>query len=267
MADQIIEDAPVLQDTEDSSNDKKTFYYPLYKHSASLSFVNKIYTDLGHYNYHSRDAIAVTHKLAPNSVRSMLATAQYFRLLEIKHGTGYKVSETFIKIIRPIDDIEKNNAILESLKSPVLWKELFKVYENHVVPVTGLTNSLVRNYHVNERIAGKVSDIFIQSLKEYGLININNILTTYSFLKGQNNSTALNPAKEVVSDSKPETNKPLQDDKKYVNNPQADDKNYSDLIDIIIPLKSTTEKAHLLLPTGFTEDDLARISKFVEALK
>ncbi|MEP7259292.1 MAG: hypothetical protein ABI687_12905, partial [Flavitalea sp.] len=39
------------------------------------------------------------------------------------------------------------------------------------------------------------------------------------------------------------------------------------MMDIVIPLKSTKEKAHLWIPEDYTSEDLDRISKFVDALK
>jgi hypothetical protein len=228
---------------------KRSSSYPIKELSYIISFVTKIYTDLGFNKYHPNTDIAKVNDLAVASTKQILSTAQQYNLLEIKHGTGYKVTNLFIKIHKPVNEHEKKNAIAESLKSPEIFSKLINEYVGHPVPLqSGLTNQISRNFDLKENIAEKVAEIFTTNLREFGFLNSRNELILDDTSKG-----AGVKKDEVVEPKKEPPFVPVKEDENF--------------IDIPIPLKSTKQKARLILPETYTEEDLDRIAKFVEALK
>ena len=129
--------------------------------------------------------------------------------------------------------------------------------------MTGLVNSFVRSFGLKDAYAKRAADAFYQTLQGYNLLTPNNVLTL---------STAA-----ILSTSAQDTNIQIQraDLQQDDGSPPAAlhlgalpaELIQDDVIDIVIPLKSTNKKAHLLIPENYTGDDLDRIAKFVEALK
>jgi hypothetical protein len=243
------------QETDHGEKERRGQSYPVREHSFVVNFVSKIYTELGYTAFHSKERIAEIHGLAVPSIRQILSTAQQYKLLEIKHGTGYKVTSLFIRIYRPVNDQEKKEAIIESLRSPDFFVDLFNDFTGHVVPSNnGIANIFIRK-GLKEIAATRLAEIFITNLKEYGLVNQNNILSYASPETGvdKKNNNTING-----ENSTPETKKTKEEDSIQLK---------PGIVDIVIPLKSTTVKAHLLIPEDYKEEDLDRIAKFVEALK
>lgn len=143
-----------------------------------IDFVAKVYQQLGHTSYHSNKAIATVHQLSPDTIKPHLSSSQYYGLLEIKHGVGYKVTDQFQRIFLPRNDNEKRSAIIESLKMPETFQQLFKDYEFHVVPFDGVKNHFIRSFGMKEDIAAKTAQIFIENLKEYQLLDNRGVLTS-----------------------------------------------------------------------------------------
>lgn len=156
---------------------KKRLSYVSRDHKSMVDFVAGIYKNLGHTDYHSNKAIATIHGLSPDSIKQHLTSAQQYKLLELKHGTGYKITDLFKKIFLPLNESEKRTAIIESLKSPDTYTQLFKEYEFHILPpLNGIKNHFVRNFHFKEDIAEKTAQIFIDNLTEYSLLDARGVL-------------------------------------------------------------------------------------------
>lgn len=134
------------------------------------------------------------------------------------------------------------------LRSPEIFFQLINEYAGHPVPpISGLTNQISRNFYLKENTAEKVAEIFISNLREFGFLNSLNELilddTSSSVKVKRDEDAELKKVSPLVSVTEGE------------------------FIDIPIPLKSTKQKARLILPETYTEEDLDRIAKFVEALK
>jgi hypothetical protein len=196
--------------------------------------------------------------LAYATIKQNLSTSQQYGLLEIKHGTGYRVTPLFVKIFRPVNDTEKNQGIIESLRTPELYKGLIELFQSHIVPpVTGLTNVILRKYDFKDKIAERAAEIFLQNLKDFGLLNANNVLIlnpSFALVRKEEGETI------IEDETKEETRlKDTPIEHSILENPEV--------VNIVIPLKSGGKKAHLLIPDNYTTEDLERIAKFVEALK
>lgn len=143
-----------------------------------VDFVGKVYNQLGHTDFHSNKAIATVHGLSPESIKLQLSNAQQYKLFELKHGTGYKITEHFQKLYLPRNDNERRTAVIESLKNPETYQQLFKDYEYHVVPVDGVKNHFIRSFGMREEVATKAAQIFIDNLKDYELLDGRGVLTS-----------------------------------------------------------------------------------------
>lgn len=258
------------QNEEDTNvenpSDKETLKRVSYvskDHKSMIEFVSIIYRNLGHADYHSNLAIAAAQKLAPDSIKVQLGAAQQYNLLEIKHRIGYKITNLFKRIYMPINDIEKRAAIIESISAPETYQPLFKEYQFHILPpLSGIKNHFIRHWHLKEDKAEKTAQIFIDNLREYNFLDTRNVLTTGMQVKSDNDSLQ-------EGEKQSENNQKEKDDSN--NTSSANDNilppKQPGLLDILIPLKSSKAKAHLYIPEDYTDEDLERIARFVEALK
>ena len=230
------------QASGNDENSKIGWSYPYKSFDDTYAFVSKIYDELGHDVYHTRDQIAALFNMAANSIKQPISSAQQFGMLEIKHGTGYKTTDLFGRLYLPGDDDEKAKSILDSLKSSKLYSDLFNLYEKSgILPnITGLTNTITRNYKFEPSLSGKIAREFAEALKHHGFLDDKNILRL---------SFKTQPVPDVTQKSEP-TDKP---------------ENETGTVTVIIPLREG-KKAKLTLPDHYTDKDLKRIKKFVNAL-
>lgn len=245
----------VVNDSTNKETKKRSTYVSK-DHVSMVNFVSEIYKNLGHTDYHSNKAIAAVNGLSPDSIKQHLSSCQQYKLLEIKHGTGYKITDLFKRIFLPVNETEKRSAIIESLKAPDTYQQLFKEYEYHIVPpLNGIKNHFVRNLHLKEDIAEKTAQIFIDNLNDYELIDYRGVLTSAINLK---------PIENNKPQDLPENREEREEEKENI---KVDDPKEPKIIDIVIPLKTTKTQAHLLIPEDYKEEDLERIARFVDALK
>jgi hypothetical protein len=243
---------------EENSSPKKRSSYVARDHVSMVQFVAAIYKSLGHTDYHTNKEIATVHQLSPDSIKQHLTSSQQYKLLELKFGVGYKITDLFKRIILPMNDSEKRAAIIESLKSPETYQPLFKEYEFHLLPpLNGIKNYFVRNFHFKDEIAEKTAQIFLNNLIEYDLIDSRGVLISGMKIGNGQGSTETEKTQE--------TTKGEISPKKEASTPTS--VSSDNIIDIVIPLKTSKRQAHLLLPDDYQPEDLERISKFVEALK
>ena len=245
--------------SEDNGNQKeakKRMSYVAKDHRSMMEFVAGVYRNLGHTDYHSNKEIATVHQLSPDSIKQHLTSSQQYKLLELKFGVGYKITDLFKRIFLPVNDAEQKAAIIESLKSPDTYQPLFKEYEFHILPpLSGIKNHFVRNHHFKEEIAEKTAQIFLDNLTTYGLIDTRGVLTSGMKVQSVNKP-------EVNGSDKPVEQKEEKQEKQESNKYQPN----SNEIEVTIPLK-TKSPARLILPSDYTDEDLDRIGRFVVALK
>jgi len=252
----ISNDATINNDDINAVKEaKKRTSYVSKDHQSMVEFVAGVYKNLGYSEYHSNKAIAAVHLLSPDSIKQHLTSAQQYRLLEIKFGVGYKVTDLFKRIFLPVNDVERRAAIIESLKSPDTYQQLFKEYEFHVVPpVNGIKNHFVRNFHFKEDVAEKSAFIFIENLKEYGLLDARGVLISGMVAKPVEVERNTEPITEVLvkQDAPPIT---------YTSPSRAAE---DDLFELPIPLPNK-RRAYLRYPVdNLTRKDINVITKALE---
>jgi hypothetical protein len=228
--------------------------YPTIDVPQSIQFVTQIYLDLGYSHFHDKEAIAQIFKTAYHNIKQKLSTAQQYGLLELKYGTGYKVTPLFLKLYRPEHEYEKRTAILEALKNPPLYEKLISEYNGHNMPsVVGLSTTLFRRHGLHEKAAQKAAQVFISNLTEQGLIGSDNVLC---FDEGMMEIDEPKEVAEPIISNSPLRALPASTTAEIIP---------SDYLEIPIPLKNG--KAFLRVPENATEEDFLKIARVVEAYK
>lgn len=241
----------------DDQKGSKRISYVSRGHKSMVDFVALIYNNLGHAEYHNNKAIATVHGLSHASIKQQLTSSQQYKLLELKFGVGYKPTDLFTRIFLPVNDAEKRSAVIESLKSPETYQELFKQYEFHVVPpVAGLKNYFVRNLQFRDDIAEKAAQIFIENLKDYDLLDARGVLTSGINYKPSSTNGS--------GSDKPATEKPAEEIKPPPPPPDKPAPKHDDLFELPIPLPNK-RKAYLHYPIdNLTSKDIKVIHKAID---
>lgn len=235
----------VTHDTDSSASRKK---YPIRDLRYMVDFVGKIYTELGPSQHHSREDIAKLHNLEVTSIKQTMSTAVQYGLLELKHGTGYKVTPLFVKIQKPLNESERIGSVIESLQQSEIMKKLLEDYRGHTVPAQGgIANNIARTWDLKDTIANRVAEIFLKNVGDFNLTNLKGELT-------------LQPAGDKPKDDAGSPGGNQVPPPKPLIQPSED------TIEIPVPLKNG-KRAYIRLPEGYNDGDLKRISKFVDALR
>jgi len=251
-----VESAEANGASEDK--DSKRSVYPTRSLNYMISFVSKVYTELGANIYHSKEDISKIHNLSVSTIKPLLSTAQQYGLLELKHGTGYMVTKLFTKIFRPLDDNEKRQGVVDSLRSSQIYSQLLGEYNNRVFPsANGLVNVLVRSHGMNDGIAQKMVEILFENLKTYNLLNSSSVLS----LDTKTSHPHKEPEKKHEEPIKIENDKPSDKQTGII---AIDEEPDNGMIKIPIRLKGK-RMAYLSFPSEYDDQDLTRIEKVIKA--
>lgn len=198
--------------------------------------------------------MADTHGVVYDSIKQKLSTAQSYGYLELKHGVGYKLTDKFLKVYKPVNEAEKREGLIDSLRLPAFYTKLIDELNGHPLPTEqGLSARLLRSFGIKDYAANKAAQIFLINLKENGFVTPNNIL-------------------QVTSDNKVDANKGVQTqngvsriEKEETVLPKEQPLP-SGYIEIPVPLNGG-KRAYIRIPEDYKTEDCERIAKFIEALK
>ncbi len=187
----------------------------------------------------------------------------------MKVKVGYKPSELFLHIYKPIDDTERTEALIDCLVHPELYKKLLVQFQNSIVPsVSALSTILFRNHNIAEAASENAAQIFIDNLKFLNLLDDNNHLTLDREIDIENvektNNSIKEESKKLPIKLNDISNK--KTDNHIVNKHQEFTKEQTESYPIIIPLKNS-RVGKLILPVDFNDEDLDKVEKFIEALR
>lgn len=143
--------------------------YPAHNISEVIEAVEKLYKNLGKGPF-NRDSVAIAlgYKGLSGASAIKISACIQFGLLN-KSGNTYFVADLAKRILTPTSEEEKENAILESLRTPSLYGALISEYEGQALP-TMLPNILSRNYGILESSAKKAAEVFQESLEFGGIL-------------------------------------------------------------------------------------------------
>lgn len=175
--------------------------YPSINITEAYELVEFIYKNSGNTFINLDDIAKMTNKSVGNMSQKIGSAVQY-NLLELKSGTGYRATELFKKIYRPISDVEKDASLVECFKSPKLYNELIEKYENNPLPSEMvLPNILERDHSIYDEAAKKASQIFLNNVYKLQLINSHNELVLYKIDEDEEESQTYNNNNEEQKNS------------------------------------------------------------------
>lgn len=253
---------------------QRSHAYPSHLIQSSIDYVTKIHTGLGNTSHNTRETIAKVLGLSPASVTIPLSSCVQYGLIEMKSKIGYKPTQRFERIRKPLNEQEKKDALLECFKNPTLYEGLIAEFSGNILPVQiGLSTILYRKYHISESASEKAAEIFIENARNLGLLNDENrlIISSQNADNTEQNIDSI-PIVETETVTKHTTNNyllqsPTPKFTKPANEQQSTIVNNPDANSIDIPLRSGQFIAKLVVPKDVTNEDLNKIAKFIEALR
>jgi len=247
---------------EKKSQRFRSVAYPSYTITDSVELTRKVNQLFGNSSYNKREDIAQQLEMSVGNLVMKLSTANQYGLLEMKSKEGYKPTDLFTSVYRPLSDEEKKKSELECLYRPELYGKLLDHYKGKQLPaIGGLSILLYRSYKVSEEASSRAAKVFLDNLNELGFVDDDNRLKIDFINNGTDNekdSTNVLPAIPAAS-------KPLV---KYSDNVSHITSYIPDgAPPIPIFLKGENRIAKLLLPADFTDEDIEYIKKVIDVYK
>lgn len=200
-----------------------------------------------------KEAISKTLDVTGGRFFMNLSSCVQYGLLELKSREGYKPTQLFKKIQKPLTNENANDFLNECFQSPDLYKKLIEYFNEKQLPsINGLANLLDRNYGVKGVASTIAAKVFLKNAEALGLIGEGNTLKLESYIPFEENKT------EEGKDNKTPPVLLIDPPKKEVPFFQYE------IREIPVFLQNKRE-AKLTLPVDFTDDDLNRIIKVLNA--
>lgn len=241
--------------------------YPSFTIEHSVAFTAKIDKEFSSVRYISKEDLSKTLNLSGGSFLTQLSSCVQYGLLDLKSGDGYRPSELFKKIKRPLEGENVNDFLIECFKNPELYKKIIAEYSDRQLPSqNGLANLLDRSFAIKGQAADAATKIFFKNLSSLGLIGDGNILQIESYIPfvEQNNEA---PTGEAVTEHK-ENNALMVQSKPKENaessNQKSDNQTSQETIEIPVYFKDK-RKATLIIPKDFSDEDMKRIVRVLQA--
>jgi hypothetical protein len=233
--------------------------YPPFSLPTSLDFVKKFHQNFGTTTFTTREHAAKVLGMSLSNVVAYLSAATQYDLCEMKVKEGYKPSNLFIRIYRPIDETEKKEALLIALYAPDLYNRLLGELNNTELPsLAGLATILFRKYNIAEAASKGAARVFLDNLEWMELVKD-------GVLKINTHSVATEPEVPVETIEA----QPYRPQLGYSPEKKQDEKILllnQEQYSIPIPLKGG-RSARLIVPDAYTNEDLDKIVKFIDALR
>ena len=167
------------------------------------------------------------------------AGAKQFDLIAVD-GKTYTLTERARLLLRPKSENERGNLLIETFRTPELYKNLYERFQEKPIPDT-LPNILHHDYSMNKNVSKDAAEAFIVSAKFVGLLGPDNVLKS---LMAKSEPTPIAEHKDIgVSKQTTDTTSPT----------------------ITIPIKLSKGMASVILPqSGITKKDSERLQKLID---
>ena len=167
------------------------------------------------------------------------AGAKQFDLIAVD-GKTYTLTERARLLLRPKSENERGNLLIETFRTPELYKNLYERFQEKPIPDT-LPNILHHDYSMNKNVSKDAAEAFIESAKFVGLLGPDNVLKN---LMAKSEPTPIAEHKDIgVSKQTTDTTSPT----------------------ITIPIKLSKGMASVILPqSGITKRDSERLQKLID---
>jgi hypothetical protein len=231
---------------------KRSSSYPAYTINESISMVKQIYTQYGDSTYLTRVDVAGILGLSTPSVNIRVSSCVQYNLLDVKVKEGYKPTELFKKIYKPLHEEEVINSKVEAFGCPKLYKKLIvKFAGNHLPKKNALANLLTRDYGIADKAADKAADVFFKNIEDLNILE-NNILNLDSAKEIKEDETEKGLSENTNNiERNTNANVKFTDEKKVA---KYDSTSYESRI---IPIYLTNDKvAELHIPKDLNDKDI-----------
>ncbi|HTA62001.1 MAG TPA: hypothetical protein VK835_06075 [Bacteroidia bacterium] len=240
-------------DVEISEEEKSSA--PAHTLEFCLSMIKEIINQRGETPFSRKEASLILGKSESNISPKLGACGQYGILVNDR-GKGYKITPLYTKIEMPTSVEEKNASMLIALNNPEVYRRLIADYNGKILPANEemFVNLFVTNYGMIKTSAEVATKIFTKNAKALGVIDGSNRLRYLIPVANAGGSGEASPV-----DNKQNT---------PANNGGSNDAPtpQDGMVQILIPFKNG-RKAYLHIPEDYSDDELTRVSKFVDALK
>lgn len=123
----------------------------------------------------TREEIAHVFGLHPNTVARDVAGCVQFGFVQRTATGKYKLSESFIDILKPESEKDRRLKLITAFGTPKIYQELIAKFDNQVIPQE-LPNTLIKHHGITEGASKSAADTFIESGRQVGVINENRAL-------------------------------------------------------------------------------------------
>jgi hypothetical protein len=238
--------------------------YPSYTIESSVNFTHKVDDEFSDIDFTPVKDISETLGSSGGAFLQQLSSCVQYGLLEIKSKVGYKPSGHFRKIKKPLPTENLNDLLIECLQRPALYKRLLNdLREKQIPSEKGLANTLDRNYAIKGNAANLAAKVFLKNVIALGLLTQDKVLKLDAAYIPFEETEEEEISGEIINDkqeqpqlfSLPEHHKQVEEKILPVNKTR----------EIPVFLQGENREAKLILPTDFTEDDLKRIIKVLNA--
>jgi hypothetical protein len=200
-------------------------------------------------------AHAIGHSSLNGTSKRKIAALTQYGLLD-RDGERYRISDLGRRIIIPISEREKAEAIAEAARRPQLFQAIGSAFDQQQIP-SMLANLLAREYGVVAQASTEVANLFVQTAEQAGLI-----------VEGVLNWSDARPEQSRQETQAVEGKETLTAD---TNRPAADigvsEMSHGVVQDYSIPLDNKGRKARIHLPTPVSVRDLDRLRGWVDYMR
>jgi hypothetical protein len=240
--------------------------YPSFTIESSVAFTRKVDSEFSDIDFTPVKDISETLGSSGGAFLQQISSCVQYGLLEIKQKVGYKPSAHFKKIKKPLESENVNDLLIECLQRPSLYKRLLNdLREKQIPSEKGLANTLDRNYAIKGNAATLAAKVFLKNLTSLGLITEDKVLKLDgAYIPFEETDEEDENIEALVQEKKeqpkifalPEQRKQPVEEKVLTINKTRE---------IPVFLQGESREAKLILPIDFTEDDLKRIVKVLNA--
>lgn len=105
----------------------------------------------------------------------IVSAAQKFKLVNHKSGQ-LTISQLFRDIKLSYTELERNKLLISAFLSPPVFNRLYERFKGKELPIAMLDKMLIKEYEVDDNVAGRLKKYFIDGAKSVGLLNDKNLL-------------------------------------------------------------------------------------------
>lgn len=197
-------------------------------------------------------AQAIGHTTLNGTSKRKIAALLQYGLIE-KEGERYKVSDLGRRIIIPVSEQEKIEAIAEAARRPTLFQEIGSAFDQQPIP-SMLANVLAREYGVLPQASAEVANLFVQTVDQAGLI-VDGVLAWNGERSPSASADSPSAEPRLRGMNAMGSNAPTL--------PLEESLHSGPYQDYSIPLDNRGRKALIHLPTPVTTHDLSRLRGWV----